>query len=309
MKKTIISKLQGLPIVLFLLALLACSQTRERPQSDSSPTANRVEVEKEKEKKEPGLITKSSEPSGTAQKEQTARLGGITLFGLYFSGGFLLGAFVIYSLSKSGIKQILNEEYPHYKELYKKKGTKFSFMYIGIVHVLKEHKDKYKKKRDPGAEHERELAVLKAKIKQLESEKKELVEETIELGEKLPENQIQVSAEQPKAENLKRLFFSIPNENGCFQIYNGSDTDDGQRHYLIEYRTDEKQGEISFVSGPRDPKAIHRFESFLQPVCDIENISTMEHASRIVQIKKGSVLLKDDTWVIDNAKKIKIKLQ
>src|SRR5690554_1411077 len=292
MKKTIISKLQGLPIVLFFFALLACSQTRERPQSDSSPTANRVEVEKEKEK-----------------KEQTVRLGGITLFSLYFSGGFLLGAFVIYSLSKSGIKRILDEEYPHYKELYKEKGTKFSFMYIGIVHILKDHKDKYKKKRDLGAEHERERAVLKAKIEQLESEKKELVEETIELGEKLPENQIQVSAEQPKVENLKRLFFSIPNENGCFQIYNGSDTDDGQRHYLIEYRPDEKQGEISFVSGPRDQKAIHRFESFLQPVCDIENLSTIEHASRIVQITKGAVLLNDDTWVIDNSKKIKIKLQ
>lgn len=309
MKKTIVSKLQGLLIVLFFFALLACSQTGERPQSDSGSTADKVEVEKEKEKKEPELITENSEPSGTPQKEQTARLGSITLFGLYFSGGFLLGAFVIYFLSKSGIKRILNEEYPHYRELYKEKGPKFSFRHIGTVYVLKKHKDEYKKKSIQVTEYERELAVLKAKIEKLESERKDLVEETIELAEKLPETQFQVSAEQPKAETLKRLFFSIPNENGCFQIHNGSDTNDGQRHYLIEYRPDENQGEISFLSGPRDPKAIHRFESFLQPVCDIENISAVEHASRIVQIKKGTVLLKNTTWVIDNSKKIIIKLQ
>jgi len=108
--------------------------------------------------------------------------------------------------------------------------------------------------------------------------------------------------------NVKKIFFSMPENNGSFQMVNGQSSNDGKKYFRIEYNESSNQGELFFLSSDRDQRAINRLESYLKPVCDIENISNSTAATKISLIQSGRVSLMNDTWVIDPNNKIKIKL-
>ncbi|MGM0408937.1 MAG: hypothetical protein ACQERU_13225, partial [Bacteroidota bacterium] len=105
-----------------------------------------------------------------------------------------------------------------------------------------------------------------------------------------------------------KLFFSMPESDGRFIISNGEQSNDGRKYYKIEYFEKSDEGQLFYLSSERDKRAINRLESYLKPVCDIDNILNAESATRVDFISPGKVIFIDDSWVIDSNNKVKIKL-
>ena len=162
---------------------------------------------------------------------------------------------------------------------------------------------------------------LERKVSQLEREKQVLLDENIELGKKIELLQPKKQSIEPKKNSvnptsynsqpqrqLTKAYFSMPSGDGSFQISNGEPLNDGKKYFRIEFEEFSNRGELFYIPSERDQKAINRLESFLKPVCDIENISNASTATKIELIQSGKVSLINDSWVIDTNNKIKIKL-
>ncbi len=108
--------------------------------------------------------------------------------------------------------------------------------------------------------------------------------------------------------SIRKIYFSMPDTNGSFQISNGDPSNDGRKYFRIEFVDSSNRGELFYIPSERDQKAINRLEKFLKPVCDIENISNAVTATKIELIQSGKVSLINDNWIIDQNNKIKIKL-
>ena len=108
--------------------------------------------------------------------------------------------------------------------------------------------------------------------------------------------------------NKSESYFSIPENDGRFIIDKGEQTNDGSKYYKIVCRTNSDEGDLFYISGPQDKRAINRLDSYLKPVCDIDNIINAENASKIEVLKNGKVIKIADSWVIDTNHKVKIKL-
>jgi hypothetical protein len=100
----------------------------------------------------------------------------------------------------------------------------------------------------------------------------------------------------------------MPESDGRFIVDNGESSNDGRKYFRIDYAEGTEIGELYYISGERDKRAINRLESYLKPVCDIENIENADSATNIEFIKPGKVDLRNYRWVIDSDNKAKIKL-
>ena len=80
------------------------------------------------------------------------------------------------------------------------------------------------------------------------------------------------------------------------------------KFYKIEYKKNSDQGDLCFISSDQDKRAINRLDTYLKPVCDIDNIINSETANKIELLRSGKVILINDSWVIDSNQKVKIKL-
>lgn len=103
-------------------------------------------------------------------------------------------------------------------------------------------------------------------------------------------------------------YFTIPENDGRFMIDKGEHINDGSKYYRIECRINSDEGDLFYISGTQDKRAINRLDSYLKPVCDIDNINNAENASKIEVLKNGKVIKISDSWVIDPNHKVKIKL-
>ena len=106
----------------------------------------------------------------------------------------------------------------------------------------------------------------------------------------------------------RKLFFSMPESDGRFIINNGEPSNDGRKYFRIEYIEGSETGELYYISGDRDKKAINRLDSYLKPACDIDNITNADSATNIESMNPGKVSLINDSWVIDSNNKAQIKL-
>ena len=104
----------------------------------------------------------------------------------------------------------------------------------------------------------------------------------------------------------KTSFYSIPQKDGSFKFDAGSKLKNEDTFYKIEYDNDDI-GNLDFISGELDIRAIDRVDSYLLPVCEIENIENRENANKIESVSPGKVIKKDNSWVIDPDYKVKIK--
>lgn len=246
----------------------------------------------------------------------------ILLYGGILIIGFLFGGGLVYFITKLKIYSILGVEKRYYLNKYFDSNARFIFRYLGVVYVLKQQKDLYKRDSESKSNNGgTETLKLKNEIAQLEKEKKELHDENIQLGKKV--DNIKVNGLQDKANDnkipttsdaktnqkpLQKIYFSMPENNGSFQIVNGEPSNDGKKYFRIEFEEASNYGELFFLSGERDQRAINRLESYLKPVCDIENISNSATSKKIELKQSGKVSLINDSWVIDSENKIKIKL-
>jgi len=243
------------------------------------------------------------------------------VFASIFFIGLIVGGWLIFVISKKKIYSILDVEKHHYIKKYLNNGERFIFKYIGVVYILKKQKDLYKNESESnGRSKGYELINLENKISRLENEKKELLDENNELGKQIEEKCAgsirKTGYDNPKPLNSKyeappkmmKLFFNMPKSDGSFQMSNGEPLNDGKKYFKIEFEDSSNCGELFYLPSERDQKAINRLESFLKPVCDIENISNDTTATKIELIQSGKVSLINSGWIINPDKKIKIRL-
>lgn len=157
----------------------------------------------------------------------------------------------------------------------------------------------------------KENGTFKEEIQQLEKENKDLKHELERLSVKqdTPSNASFGNTEGNtsfKPRIRKSLYFSMPSENGTFHVDHKFLENDGSRYYRIDFEESSSKGDIYFLNGERDLRAINRKSKVLLPVCSI--LDEVSNPSNISFIEKGTVVLENDKWVIDPENKIKIKL-
>ncbi|MFW5982970.1 MAG: hypothetical protein ACOCQ4_00600 [bacterium] len=246
------------------------------------------------------------------------------LYGSIFIIGILIGGILIFIITKNKIKSIVNEEdktkYNNY--LHAANNSPYLFGYLRVVYFLHKQKDKYKKDIESVNQNNgSRVGELERKIAQLVKEKKNLLDKNIELGKKLEQESIQKGENQTESHSvnshnfnyqaskkISKIYFSMPESDGSFQLSDGESSNDGKKYFKIEFEESSTKGELFYLSGDRDQRAINQIEDFLKPVCEIENITNSSTATRIILIQSGKVTLINDSWVIDPENKIKIKL-
>jgi hypothetical protein len=231
-----------------------------------------------------------------------------------FIFGIMIGGLVIYLISRAKIYSILQYEKDKYLSDVRLSNERFFFKYIGLFHILKKSKDFYKndyRKQESNSE----LRDIQEQLKKLQ-----LDYEALEKKHSIPNKYIDSSDADNRAgsthewdvkhheEAVRKLFFSMPESDGHFIINNGVPSNDGRMYYKIEYNKLSESGQLIYLSSDRDQRAINKLESYLKPVCEIENINNADSATQIEFISPGKVHLMDDRWVIDIENKVKIKL-
>ncbi|MGQ1948363.1 hypothetical protein ACT3CD_14810 [Geofilum sp. OHC36d9] len=284
-----------------------------------------IENKSESVKIEDKIPKKDLQPKLTQKRNTNQILSNtIFLYGGVFITGLMIGGLFIFLITKNKIKSIVNEEDERKYNDYSQAGNnkRFLFGYLRVVFCLQKQKSKYKKEcqlantnRGSGIDD------LRKKISSLEKKTKELSEENADLKKRVEQkfiskdegkadtyNALSESALDQPTKQIKKIYFSMPESDGSFLISNGEISNDGKKYFKIEFKESSTKGELFYLSGDRDQRAINRLESYLKPVCDIENITNSSTATKIGLIHSGKVTRLNDRWMIDTENKIKIKL-
>lgn len=230
----------------------------------------------------------------------------VSIFIISLLIGFTIGNLWIKNQVKKRIKKILKDEI-------NEDNLGYTFL-----------RDVYKIKKDYELKSKNLISTdeFKRKTSQLEKEKEDFLRQNIELGKKLELEKIKKNRDQAEGngDNLEsfisqqptkkivRLFFSMPETNGSFLVSNGEYANDGKKYFRIEFEESGTKGELFYLSGDRDERAINRLDSYLKPVCDIENITSSSSATKIELIHSGKVNRLNDYWIIDPDNRLKIRL-
>jgi len=223
---------------------------------------------------------------------------------------FLAGGFLIIIISEKVISTILAKENEFYiRELQLTRKLTFP-NYFAMVRLLKERKDNYRTELEKTKQqNSAEINELKKKILELSSYNKALRKKLELIEKKKAENHKDIP--ETYTENINKadqiLYFSIPESDGRFKTKNSKPYNDGNCFYRIEPDKDHTTGNLYFISGSMDKRAIESIDFYLMPVCDIENISFRRNAFRIELITPGKVTLMNDSWMIIPDKRVKIK--
>ena len=229
------------------------------------------------------------------------------MYDKFVSSWFINWWGLIYTISKKRIDAILyGEEWDKKKLIFKCISKPFKFKYLDKVSTLKEQKDSHEKDSE---NKESSFRKLKDDFKRSEYENKELGKQIDEQNDTTQSFETYSDTVDEPPKSPTEIYFGMPNPDGSFPISNGEFSYNEKKFFKIEYDEWSTRGKLSFLSGERDQRAINRLGSYLNPVCDIENISQRETSKNIKVIKDGTVsLINNDRWVIDTNNKIKIRL-
>jgi len=237
------------------------------------------------------------------------------LSGLFF--GMIAGAVGIFLYSRYSIYSILETEKKKYlKDL--EKDTRNNpvhrevFKYIGIVGILKKRKN----------EKQEQLIAKNNTIAELMEQNDELFEDVELLRKRLinlkMNKEVQTSAGEGnygrspetanRPENPSEIFFTIPESDGSFRIMNAKYTKGVDCFYKIIPDKSDQKGVLHYLSGEYDLRALENIDYYLNPVCEIQNISGRTFAKRIVMTEPGQVIKRNDLWQVDENGKVKVKL-
>ena len=230
-----------------------------------------------------------------------------------FFSGLILGGITIYLYTKLSIYSILSKEKNKYLNDLVGYQSKYWFNYIKLILVLKNSKDKKQSEID---RLKNEVSILKNslnnenfvdKTKIVEQPNKILppIDDTTVVEDKI-NNTVEWEIEQ---ENLSHvIYFSIPESDGSFKAINGKQRKEMDCFYKIEVDKNSQKGKLFFLSGDFDLKALDNIDYYLNPVCEIENISDRTQAKKINVINYGSVVFNGEQWKIESNKKLIIRL-
>jgi hypothetical protein len=243
---------------------------------------------------------------------------------LYCLISFVTGCLATYLLSLLYLHKVLKREKRAYgKEMIQ--SVRFWYLKpFPIVEVLKKHKDLYGEKLDKMENSFRELSRKLGKTDQAfknhQSRVEALEKENLRLRNQAKNSgglQKPDLTDHHRSDSKKHLkvnirtgsssfFFSIPETDGTFNAEKGDSVQDDRKFYKIIAAADQETGELHFISGQYDQKAIENIDYYVIPVCEVENISQRSNASRVFQKEAGRVTKVSGKWVTD--KKIKVKL-
>ncbi|HBE40284.1 MAG TPA: hypothetical protein DDW27_03625 [Bacteroidales bacterium] len=235
--------------------------------------------------------------------------------------GFLLGlaagAFLIFLYSRYSIYSILETEKNKYLNDLKKDADNNIlygklFKYLGIVKVLKKRKN----------EKQEQIIARNRTIFQLKEQNEELFEDIELLRKRLMNQRIRKenltspgevnNSIEPdlirKPENSSEVYFTIPESDGSFKIINSKYSKGIDCFYKITPDKSGRKGALHFLPGEYDMRALENIDYYLHPVCEIQNISNRATAKRIVMTDTGRVIRRNDSWQIEENRKVKVKL-
>lgn len=232
-----------------------------------------------------------------------------------FLPGVIAGGFLIYLYSRSKIYSILSSErYKYLDDLKQDTGqhlvVRKYFKYIGVVSRLKLSKDQ---KKDTVEKNNRETGHLKSMIEKLTQENGRLEEIIAEM--KIAADSQLSDRNHPDAEpgrsfrsNKTEIYFTIPEGDGSFREVNARNGQDIDCFYKIVPDKSGQKGKLYFIPGEYDMRALDNIDYYLNPVCEIQNISDRNYARKISMTDPGSVIKRGDIWIIEENYKVKIKL-
>jgi len=231
--------------------------------------------------------------------------------------GLLAGCLAVFLYSRDSIYKILDTEKKKYlNDLEKDTGNnplhREVFKYIGIVEILKKRKNL---KQDQLIAKNNTIAELMVQNEELFDDVEQLRKRLINLKMN-KENQASagegyfVRSHDPaaKTENPSEIFFTIPESDGSFRIMNAKYTKGIDCFYKIIPDKSDQKGVLHFLSGDYDLRALENIDYYLNPVCEIQNISGRTFAKRIVMTESGRVIKRNDSWQIEENGKVKVKL-
>ncbi len=231
--------------------------------------------------------------------------------------GFFGGALLIYMYSRSRIYSILKTEQRKYlNDLKKDNGQKLLhqkyFKYIGLVTLLKSSKDEKAKTNE---EKNRKILDLESQNEKLrtETEQKDKIIADLKIAAEYKASVGVNSQRQPGKSsgitgNNMEIFFTIPESDGSFKNANAKDDHDNDCFYKIVPDKTGQKGKLYFISGDYDLRALDNIDYYLNPVCEIQNISDRTFARKILMTDPGFVTKRGEYWKIENNNKVKVKL-
>jgi hypothetical protein len=231
--------------------------------------------------------------------------------------GMIAGGIGIFLYSRYSIYSILETEKKKYlKDL--EKDTKNNpvhreiFKYIGIVGILKKRKNDKQEQLIAKNNTIAELMVQNDELfKDVEQLKKRLI--NLKMNKEIQTSEgeeIYGRLHEPvkKNENPSEIFFTIPENDGSFRFINAKFTKGVDCFYKIIPDKSDQKGALHYLSGEYDLRALENIDYYLNPVCEIQNISGRTFAKRIVMTEAGQVIRRNDSWLIDENRKVKVKL-
>lgn len=251
----------------------------------------------------------------TIEKPNKPQSGIVNIYILIsiFLLGFIIGSFLLYFIIRNQVYSILAFERNKYFSDLKEERMKFAFNVVGLFYVLKKSKDEKKQEvqqlRNELQNFQKNTKPIK-EIKNEPSSNKDLVENRDdEIGDdKVSSKVYEWRIENEEKPLINEYFFTIPESDGSFKFSNAKSAKEIDCFYRIELDKNGQKGKLSFISGDFDMRALDNIDYYLNPVCDIINISERMNARKISVINSGIVLKIGDSWKIEANNKVKIKL-
>jgi hypothetical protein len=313
------NKINSITVLLFLLSY-TFSSFSQNLQNDSVIVNNPITD---------SVIRDSSLTKGLQSPEVISELNDsqnenyileISICVLLFICGIIIGALLVYFYTRKHIYSILSDEKSTYIKELNQEDYSFVFKYIGLVYILYSSKNDYKSKfvnlqqkfkvvqgKTNGEQIKSQNSNRKSDLDIGLKESKLANDDIVVEQEYVPNNVIEWKVDQEMIQT-NILYFSIPEADGSFKIVNGKTVKELDCFYKIEIDKNNQKGKLFFISSEFDSRALDNIDYYLNPVCEIENISDRTHAKKINVVDFGTVVLNGDTWKIESNKKLKIRL-
>jgi hypothetical protein len=234
-----------------------------------------------------------------------------------FVPGLLAGGLFIFQYSRSKIYSLLAFEKNKYLDRLKMDNDQDPllrglFRYVGIVALLKRSKDEKKRAAGNLAKEIEQLKKLNESLKYENEAKENIITELKISADNKTRSDEHYGRQSGKLSgapgNNQNLFFTIPEIDGCFKSSGAKDWQDIDCFYKIVPDENGQKGRLYFISGEYDLRALDNIDYYLNPVCEIQNITDRSFARKIVMTDPGCVVKVGEHWKIEDNCKVKIKL-
>jgi hypothetical protein len=155
-----------------------------------------------------------------------------------------------------------------------------------------------------------EVTDLKKEVADLKKENKELTNQVdLKSNNFDTENRANRAEDKPRVVTFeitpaKYIFLPSPFDEKRFSVEDASSERKGTSLYCINLDASEKDGQLSILEDADFTNALNSPELFLAKACRYENVFDY-NAIRVENVKKGSVYLEGNDWIVKE--KIKVK--